>query len=96
MGFGNSLDERLHGSAIGDVTRLDLARPARTLDRSVDGREALGCACDKDDMASVFGKAFCDGAADAAAGSSDDGDALDDDGSSLATSGRRAGILLHT
>jgi len=79
MRLGDALDERLHCGAVGDVARLDLTRSTCGLDGSVDGAKAFSAAGNEDDMASVLGKTLCDGTADAAAGSSDDGDALFDD-----------------
>jgi hypothetical protein len=66
----------LHRSAIGHVTRPHLAGAARSLDRCVNRRKTLRASSHKDDVTPIFGEAFGDGPADAAACSSNDGDAL--------------------
>jgi hypothetical protein len=76
MGLGDAVDERLHGGRIAHVARAHLAGAAGGLDRRVRGGEPVGAAGDEDDVAPVLGEAFRDGAADAAACSGDDGDAL--------------------
>ena len=79
VGLGDGLDERLHGGSVGDVAGAHFAGSTRGLDRRVDGREALGGARHEDDVTAVLGETFCDGPADTAASSGDDGDALVDD-----------------
>jgi len=76
---GHALDEGLHRSGVREVARADLAGAAGGLDAALDSSKGVGVPSDEDDMASVLGEALCDGAADAAAGSGDDGDALVDD-----------------
>jgi hypothetical protein len=92
VGLGDAVDERLHGGGVGDVAWADLARATRCLDGGVHGRETVGAAGDEDDMTAVLREAFCDGATDAAACSSDDGDALLYD-CTLRAANRGGGIL---
>jgi len=64
---------------VGEVAGADLARSAGRLDGGLGGGEPFGAAGDQDDVTAVLGKTLCDGTADAATRSGDDGDALVDD-----------------